>query len=144
MPFYEVQHFIPLEKSERDELAKTITHTRKFTTPSAFVNAQFTEISQHHNYVAGKESTTNRIIANVRTGATRTATDFDELAQSIQNAWDRIVNKGEAEAKKGELTRVFVMGSITAGLENGLLLPRAGKDIDWLKEDSPKYQELAD
>jgi hypothetical protein len=55
MPFYEVQHFIPLEKSERDELAKTITHTRKFTTPSAFVNAQFTEISQHHNYVAGKE-----------------------------------------------------------------------------------------
>lgn len=57
MPFYQVEHCIPLQKSQRDDLAQAITliHTRKFAAPSLFVNVRFTDSSQHHNYVAGKE-----------------------------------------------------------------------------------------
>lgn len=57
MPFYQVEHCIPLDKTQRDELANIITHihTRKFKTPSFFVNVRFTDSSDHCNYVGGKE-----------------------------------------------------------------------------------------
>lgn len=57
MPFYQVEHCIPLEKSQRDSLAQAITliHTRKFATPSLFVNVRFTDSNQDINYVAGKQ-----------------------------------------------------------------------------------------
>lgn len=57
MPLYEIEHSIPLDKSQRDELAQAITHihTRKFATPSLFVNIRFIDANSQHNYVAGKE-----------------------------------------------------------------------------------------
>ncbi len=58
MPLYEVQHSVLLDKPQRDELAQTITriHTRKFVTPSLFVNVRFTDVSGEHNYIAGTEA----------------------------------------------------------------------------------------
>lgn len=57
MPLYEIEHSIPLDKSQRHELAQAITHihTRKFATPSLFVNIRFIDANSRHNYVAGKE-----------------------------------------------------------------------------------------
>lgn len=57
MPFYQIEHAIPLSKPQRDALAASITtiHTRKFATPSLFVNVRFTDASRDVNYVGGKE-----------------------------------------------------------------------------------------
>lgn len=80
---------------------------------------------------------------------------------------DRIVNTDKGDAKERELNRVFIMGSITAGMESGFLLPKvrlaiswassrliwlstntcfefqAGEDVEWLKLNYPKFEELA-
>ncbi|PLB45449.1 hypothetical protein P170DRAFT_244236 [Aspergillus steynii IBT 23096] len=125
MPLYTIEHAIPLDKSQRDALAQTLTHihTRKFTTPSLFVNVQFVDSTRQCNYIAGKERRINRILAHVRAGGTRTTADFQDLAQKIEDAWNGIVNGGQRGSKETELNRVFVLGAITAGLENGILLP---------------------
>ncbi|OGM50992.1 hypothetical protein ABOM_000050, partial [Aspergillus bombycis] len=170
MPLYEVEHCIALSQAQRTELAQAITHihTRKFTTPSLFVNVRFLDASNSCSYVGGKERAINRIIAYVRPGGNRTTADFEELAQRVTDAWNQIVVQGaESGAKEAELNRVFIMGTITAGMENGFLLPRvsavngspreddfvinglrllwlqAGEDAIWLRDNAPKFAELA-
>ncbi|GKZ65095.1 hypothetical protein AnigIFM50267_007259 [Aspergillus niger] len=145
MPLYEIEHSIPLDKSQRDELAQAITHihTRKFATPSLFVNIRFIDANSQHNYVAGKERAINRITAYVRAGGTRTTADFDELAQRVSEAWDRVIRNGEPVLEERKLNAVFVLGGITTGVENGFLLPRAGEDASWLRSNAPKFEELA-
>ncbi|KAL2866209.1 uncharacterized protein BJX67DRAFT_355976 [Aspergillus lucknowensis] len=144
MPLYEIHASTPLTKAQRDELAQTITqiHTRKFVTPSLFVNIRFLDTSAEHNYIGGKPRATNRIVAYVRSGGPRTSEDFEDLALQVQGAWDRIVVRAE-RCKETELNRVFVMGAIAAGVENGVLLPRAGGDVDWLRENLPRFEERA-
>ncbi|XRM42883.1 hypothetical protein ABZX51_006093 [Aspergillus tubingensis] len=145
MPLYEIEHSIPLDKSQRDELAQAITHihTRKFATPSLFVNIRFIDANSQHNYVAGKERAINRIMAYVRAGGTRTTADFDDLSQRVSEAWGKVVNKNGEASKERQLNAVFVLGAITTGTENGFLLPRAGEDASWLKSNAPKFEELA-
>jgi len=60
MPMYDVEHTTPLTSSQRDALAKTITHihSETFTTPKLFVNVRFVDLSQRkgeYRFVAGKE-----------------------------------------------------------------------------------------
>ncbi|KAL2848857.1 hypothetical protein BJY01DRAFT_246233 [Aspergillus pseudoustus] len=143
MPLYEIHHSAPLTDSERDSLAQSITHlhTRKFTTPSLFVNVRFIDASAEHNYIAGKKRAINRIVAYVRGGGPRSAADFDDLAQQVQGTWDRIVNPDDIKDK--QLNRVLVMSAIAAGVESGIVLPRAGMDVGWLEENRPKFEELA-
>ncbi|KNG86961.1 hypothetical protein ANOM_004189 [Aspergillus nomiae NRRL 13137] len=163
MPLYEVEHCIALSKAQRNELAQAITllHTRKFTTPSLFVNVRFVDASNSCSYIGGKEvrysyspseihfqtliqRAINRIIAYVRPGGNRTTADFEELAQRVTDAWNQIVVQGaECRTKESQLNRVFIMGTITAGMENGFLLPRAGEDATWLRDNAPRFEELA-
>ncbi|KAL4809869.1 hypothetical protein BDV18DRAFT_129775 [Aspergillus unguis] len=143
MPLYEIHHSTPLSGPQRDALAQSITytHTRKFTVPSLFVNVRFIDTSQEKNYIGGKEQAINRIVCYVRAGGTRTADDFNDLALKLQDIWDKTVNSERSKEKA--LNRVFVMGAITAGVENGFLLPKASEDVDWLQQNYPKFQELA-
>ncbi|PYH37490.1 uncharacterized protein BO87DRAFT_404524 [Aspergillus neoniger CBS 115656] len=145
IPLYEIEHSILLNKSQRDKVAQAITHThtRKFATPSLFVNVRFTDANSQHNYVAGKERAINRIMAYVRVGGTRTTADFDDLAQRLSEAWDKVVTKNGGASKERQLNAVFVLGAITTGTESGFLLPRAGEDASWLKSNATKFQELA-
>ncbi|RJE21906.1 hypothetical protein PHISCL_05751 [Aspergillus sclerotialis] len=145
MPFYEIEHAFNLPKSQRDELAQAITriHARKFAAPSLFVNIRFTDSKDHRNYVGGKECDVNRIFAYVRAGGTRKKADFDDLAHQIVDAWDRIINSAEEGSREKVLNRVFVMDAITAGVESGFALPRAGEDGDWLKANMLKFEQLA-
>ncbi|GAB1199689.1 hypothetical protein APSETT444_009046 [Aspergillus pseudonomiae] len=170
MPLYEVEHCIALSKAQRDELAQAITllHTRKFTTPSLFVNVRFVDARNSCSYIGGKERSINRIIAYVRPGGNRTTADFEELAQRVTDVWNQIVVQGdESGTKESQLNRVFIMGTITAGMENGFLLPRvsgvddplrkdaflihgprllwlqAGEDTTWLRDNTPRFEELA-
>ncbi|KAK1145395.1 hypothetical protein N8T08_004270 [Aspergillus melleus] len=151
MPLYTIEHSTPLSKPQRDALAQSITyiHTRKFTTPSLFVNVQFVDSTHRCNYIAGKERPINRILAHVRSGGNRTTPDFEDLARKIESAWNDIVNAGcvgqldKGEKKERELNRVFILGAITAGLECGILLPRAGGDTAWLKDNMAIFEERA-
>ena len=56
MPAYEIEHIIPLDDNQKDELAQAITriHSELSTTPSLFVNVRFTNVSEHMFYIAGK------------------------------------------------------------------------------------------
>ena len=56
MPLYQIEHIIPLTPEQQDALASALTtlHTRKFTTPSLFVNVQFRDVREQVCYVAGK------------------------------------------------------------------------------------------
>ncbi|KAH8423054.1 uncharacterized protein LDX57_000810 [Aspergillus melleus] len=151
MPLYTIEHSTPLSKPQRDALAQSITHihTRKFTTPSLFVNVQFVDSAHYCNYIAGKERPINRILAHVRSGGNRTTSDFEDLARKIESAWNDIVNAGSVkhldkeERKARELNRVFILGAITAGLECGVLLPRAGGDSTWLKDNMAVFEGRA-
>ncbi|KAL4952841.1 hypothetical protein BDW69DRAFT_185082 [Aspergillus filifer] len=129
MPFYRIEHTIPLSKFQRDALATSITtiHTRKFTTPSLFVDVRFTDAGRDVNYVGGKECAINRVTGYVRAGGSRSKTDFDE---------------GQRRPDF-ELKRVFVMGAITTGVESGFVLPETGQDAAWLKENTLRFEELA-
>ncbi|RSM19141.1 hypothetical protein CDV31_002062 [Fusarium ambrosium] len=145
MPLYEIEHCIPLSKEQRDELAQTITHihTKKFSTPSLFVNVRFTDVRDHCMYIAGQQRTSNRIFGVVRAGGPRTAESFDELAQQLEAAWDAVINGGKRGHGDKEMKVVSIQGSITAGVESGLLLPRAGGDAAWLNENKPMFERLA-
>jgi hypothetical protein len=67
-------------------------------TPSFFVHVLFhhADASAQNYYLAGqvRTSSTNRILAQVRTSSSRSKTDFDTLAEKIELAWLDVV-KGE-------------------------------------------------
>jgi phenylpyruvate tautomerase PptA (4-oxalocrotonate tautomerase family) len=153
MPLYEIEHSIPLSKAQRDQIAQAITqiHTRKFSTPSLFVNIRFTDCANQCLYIAGEQvsgahfrttlncmfvalsaptlirvaqRSVNRILAFVRGGGPRTSTHLDELAEKILDAWNQIINGGKkAHGEPGEMKVVTIVGSISAGIESGFLLP---------------------
>ncbi|KAK4997965.1 hypothetical protein LTR28_013811 [Elasticomyces elasticus] len=99
MPLYEVEHVCPLTVSQQDDLAAAITriHAEKFTTPKLFVNRN-----------------TNRIIASVRPGASRSQADYADLCRQIEEAWAEVVPlpqvKRSMPVPDTELRAVFVLG----------------------------------
>ncbi|KAG7002415.1 peroxisomal catalase [Physcia stellaris] len=144
MPLYKVQHSCPLSTAQQDELAAAITelHTQKFTAPSLFVNVTFTDTSSQPTYVAGKRTTKNSILAHVRHGPSRSQEAYNELCESIHEAWDRIVliptpasNSSSENEATLELNTVFIFGDIVAGREAGLAIPPAGEDERWVREN---------
>lgn len=50
----------------------------------------------------------------------------------------------EAEAAPKELHAVFILPSIGAGWEAGFLVPEAGKDGQWIKENMGKFEKKAE
>ena len=97
MPLYEFRHTTPLTDAQQDALAEAITtiHSTKFTTPKLFVNVSFTDYSKVNTYVAGKRKKINSIVANVRTGPSRSQKDFDDLSLEVVKAWEKIVPDAE-------------------------------------------------
>lgn len=112
MPLYEIQHSVPLTRQQNVELAGQITHLHAttFTTPSLFVNVNFTDIdaSAQSFFIAGRPRPNgcNRITGMVRTSDKRTKQDFDTLAEKIESIWNQVVrgieSQSEGSAKTGE------------------------------------------
>lgn len=162
MPLYQVEHICSLTSSQQEQLAEVITtiHSRKFTTPSLFVNVTFTDISSQVAFVAGKkvstiilqrgpalqrgtdiipQRNTNRLLAHIRTGPSRTTEDYNSLTSSLNKAWCEIVGStGEQE-----LGAVFILGDIVAGSEAGFVFPPAGGDKKWLREHFEEFESRA-
>ena len=86
----------------------------------------------------------------MRYGPPRTRADFDRLCLALETSWNDIVNTREAnrylQAKSPppDLRAVFILGSITAGLEAGFLLPEPGTDAKWVHANWDEFQRKAE
>lgn len=105
MPLYEIQHSCPLTRQQKAELASQITHLHAtaFTTPSLFVNINFTDIdaTEQNYFIAGRPRIggCNRITGMVRTSEKRVKEDFDTHAEKIEGIWNLVVRGIEPQAQ---------------------------------------------
>ncbi|KAM0811557.1 hypothetical protein AB5N19_11913 [Seiridium cardinale] len=147
MPMYEVELVAALTQSQKDALAFAITqiHSSKFTTPKLFVNVKITDARKQETYVAGRPRPSNRITAHVRTSASRTQQDFDQLCNDIHVAWSSIVHPGHPTKPPAdeELRAIFIFGDIVAAWEAGFAVPTAGHDAEWARENLDAFKEKA-
>jgi len=171
MPFYQVFHSYPLSLPQKQSLASAITslHSRKFKTPSLFVNVKFhaEDASEDEYFMAGqvRNNATNRIMAMVRTSEQRTKKDFDALAEKVESAWYDVVigelqKEGKEEGKEtwkrageNEQTETdrnakkllfVVFHPMIAALENGVVIPGAGEEGNWLKDNMEEFKNRAE
>ncbi|KAK5165078.1 uncharacterized protein LTR77_009175 [Saxophila tyrrhenica] len=151
MPFYEIYHHCPLSISQQDELAAAITdiHAHKFGALKNFVNVSFKDISTAPRYIAGKRQTSNQIFAWVRTGPSRTQEDWNDLIEQVTKAWDNICGTPLPQAKgrttpDTSLRMVAVMGGLVAAMEAGFVIPQAGGDAQWMRDNWEAFKQRAD
>ncbi|KAK2035572.1 hypothetical protein LX32DRAFT_723724 [Colletotrichum zoysiae] len=159
MPFYQIYHTYPLSQTQRHSIALSITnlHCSAFNTPAFFVHVSFSDQGSKFDdatyFMAGKPHSTNcnRIIAVVRTSASRTKEDFDNLAASIEKAWDRALENPDAENtigyKESDESKRLLMVIFTPMLairEGGMAIPEAGHEDDWLKQQLPYIKTMAE
>ncbi len=140
-------------------------HANTFTTPSVFVHVRFTshDATDHSYFVGGKPRTdcTNQIIGYVRTSSSRSKSDFDGLAEKIEEAWraavyGEMITEGKDEGKRqkevDETDRertarnllVVAFLPMVAIREGGLAIPEAGQEAEWYKENMSYFQKEAD
>lgn len=146
MPFYSVEHSYPLNAAQKTQIAAAITrlHTAKFLAPSIFVHVKFTasDASDQNYFLGGKSQvlSTNRIMASVRTSASRTKEHFEELAEEIEKAWydavsGPVIEEGKDQGKRenavndnesvttAKQLRVVAFTGLVAAIENGNRIP---------------------
>ncbi|KAK0110710.1 hypothetical protein ONS96_002309 [Cadophora gregata f. sp. sojae] len=150
MPFYDVQHSLPLTTSQRSSLAKELTtlHATSFNAPTIFVNVKFTPNSEDEGYFVGGEHrpSTNRIFVHVRSGKGRGDEAFAKLAADVEQVWNKVVGRGTGDSVAGNLKvlhAVFIVPGITAR-EQGFAIPLAGEEAVWLKQSLGTFKKRAD
>ncbi|KAE9376498.1 hypothetical protein N431DRAFT_479742 [Stipitochalara longipes BDJ] len=161
MPLYEVSHCIPLSREQKDAFAEFITdlHSTTFVTPRLFVNIAFDQPGPIGAIYSGGKSRgqtlPNYIRATVRVGPSRPKEKYDEMATKILSRWDEVVNdatlgahsfdkltaKEENNVKK---LQAIVFCPMVAALENGVIVPGAGDEGTWLKDNMAYFQEQVD
>ncbi|KAJ6489735.1 hypothetical protein C8R45DRAFT_929053 [Mycena sanguinolenta] len=149
MPLYEVWHSYPLTEAQRDDLAQRITtiHATLFTVAAAFVNVRFTDYAATEHYIGGRKRTgsVNLVLANVRPGPSRTHELYESLCRQIEAAW--IASVGDPATQDGlhaHLAGAFVLGTVAGSYKQGFMVPEAGQDVEWMRENLPKFQARAD
>ncbi|KAK0376920.1 hypothetical protein CLIM01_05709 [Colletotrichum limetticola] len=154
MPFYQIYHTYPLAQKQRESIALSITnhHCSTFSTPAFFVHVNFIKQEPKSDdgtyFMAGKSHTSNsnRIVALVRTSASRTKDDFDALAAKIEDAWNGAVKEPGKEAEFDEAKRLLmvVFTPMLAIREGGMAIPDAGHEEAWLKQQLPYFKEMSE
>ncbi|KIW83267.1 hypothetical protein Z517_02512 [Fonsecaea pedrosoi CBS 271.37] len=121
---------------------------------SANTNANDNEDDEENTYflagepVAHNRAGPNRILAMVRTSASRTKAVFDDLAEKIEAEWYAVVgsdatgsgDKATATAKK---MHFIVFYPMIAARENGVTIPDAGSESTWLRSNMPFFKTQA-
>lgn len=64
---------------------------------------------------------------------------YDELCRQLRQAWERNLLPGGGPP----LDTIFVHGTIVAGEEKGVMLPEAGADVEWMKENMAEFERRA-
>lgn len=154
MPYYTIHHLIPLTVTQKDTLAAKITdlHSTHFQVLRNFVNVRFQQLhSTDDIYIGGQRRVTNHILAHVRSGPSRSPSDWNALCAGIQSAWDEIVVNDPAPRAKGSgggeeelgLRGIFLLGTPLGGMEAGVLMPVAGGDGEWMERQWGDFLERA-
>ncbi|CAH0020690.1 unnamed protein product [Clonostachys rhizophaga] len=157
MPFYQIYYSCPLTQDQRQALAQSITdlHCAAFTTPSFFVHVKFLpqDAGDGTSFLAGKPTTltSNRIIGILRISPARKKADFDALSAKIEDAWYEVVNGGtesvEQRRARHEMNpKRLLMVTLTPMMcirEGGMVLPEAGQEMGWLKDQLPYIKEMS-
>lgn len=173
MPLYEIHHSCALSPSQRAALARAITilHCTTFSAPSIFVNVTFHPTSAQTIFVGGAPQRTNYILGHLRPRPNNAANRTHVVAMLMQiwneharplesvlgsTAVNLLGGVGEAvglgyKAKPGNgrldderaLHNVFLMEDIVAGAEQGFMLPVAGQDAEWAKENMGEFERRA-
>lgn len=152
MPFYEIQHVIPITPSQEDALAQAITtiHLQKFPlVPTFFVNVVFTDTSSRTAFVGGKRRRVNHLTGRLRLGD-RTTKDFEDMRDQLEAAWEEIIVKpvrekrGVDAAKEYELQTLVLSPGNPVGKEGGFEIPIAGEERAWLEKYWGEFKRKAD
>jgi phenylpyruvate tautomerase PptA (4-oxalocrotonate tautomerase family) len=172
MPLYEIHHSCDFTKSQRQSIASAITnlHCTTFSTPSAFVNVIFqpnyTMDAPSNIYVGGSSHCTNYIIGHLRPRPNNDE-KLTHVVKTISAIWNEharpednmngVLGRFARKAgvvytpKRGDgrlddertLHNVFLMEDIVAGMEQGFMLPKAGKDVEWARENMEEFARRA-
>ena len=145
MPSYIVHHSLPLTESQQQQIANGITeiHSRIFTSLSALVNVHFADVSSSRVFIAGnRREVPNTIQGTLRSGHTRTRAMYDQLCHELITMWDTVARSGKTGFGEDEL-RVFLTGGLLAAIEGGFLIPEAGGDGQWFKQNRPEIEKRA-
>jgi len=149
MPLYDVEHVTPLSDAQQEQLAKAFTaiHTKRFKTPSFFINVRFTDVSTQKVFRGGVRRLYNRALLRTRVSENRTDEEYGRHCLDLIEAWNRIVvgQTHDESLIKPELAlrTVWVMGALTTAVELGIQRPAAGKEIQWLRDNKDEFQRLA-
>ncbi|KAH7350342.1 hypothetical protein BKA66DRAFT_431266 [Pyrenochaeta sp. MPI-SDFR-AT-0127] len=155
MPHYEIHHSCGLTQHQRHALATAITtlHCTLFSAPSAFVNVSFhankadsQDSAAHSIFVGGKPVWTNYMHAHLRPRGPNNKEKLNTLVEEVMRIWDEearpVLASGRLDDPRG-LHNVFIMEDITAGAEQGFILPIAGQDGKWVEENLARFQQRA-
>lgn len=86
------------------------------------------------------ERNSNRIKGLLRRGPSRTKADYDDVVKQITKAWEEVVG-GEGNRKLGA---VFINDGYAAVRECGLVVPAAGEELEWIRENFDMFKKIAD
>lgn len=122
MPLYDIEHVTPLTDDQQEALAKALTavHSKRFGTPSYFVNVRYTDVTDMKVYRGGVLRKYNRAILRTRNSEARSVDLFNEHCACVVECWEKIVGSG---GEKG-LRTVWVLGALTTALEAGFARPK--------------------
>lgn len=153
MPYYQIHTSIFISPAQLDEFAArlTVLHCSTFSAPSIFVNISFLNDNIHKtvNYVGGKrQEQQNYIIGHIRPRPASARSKVQDLVKGIMTLWDEMMRPGERSASgrlddEKALHNVFIMEDITAGAEQGFILPIAGQDAVWMEENRAEFERRA-
>jgi len=166
MPVYQIHHTIPLTRYQKDTLAQRITvlHSTEYLTPSLFVNVNFVLTKATGDfYLAGKPynnglTSPNIITGTVRTSPKRTIPRWNDFAKKLEEVWYEVVNgatekgatnghaNGEISKEERRARKLHLVGfnGVITGLENGVVLPTADNEGQWLKDNLAYFKEQAE
>ncbi|KAF1362865.1 hypothetical protein EJ07DRAFT_105836 [Lizonia empirigonia] len=155
MPLYEIHHSCALSPSQRAALARAITtlHCTTFSAPSIFVNVTFHPTSGQTIFVGGALQCTNYILGHLRprpnnaanrTHVVATLTQiWNEHARPLESALGSTAPGNGRLDDERALHNVFLIEDIVAGAEQGFMLPVAGQDAEWAKENMGEFERRA-
>ncbi|KAJ4300021.1 hypothetical protein N0V90_005270 [Kalmusia sp. IMI 367209] len=150
MPLYDIEHVIPLTEAQQEKLAKAFTslHSKRFQTPSFFVNVRFTDASSQKVYRGGVLRSYNRAVLRTRASDKRSTEEYGQHCRDLISAWTEIVSGGSAQDEQAvpeieTLRSVWVMGALTTAVEMGIQRPAVGQEIEWLRENKSEFERLA-
>ncbi|KAH8822047.1 hypothetical protein F5884DRAFT_868350 [Xylogone sp. PMI_703] len=164
---WKVYHTYPLDLKQKTMLAERITylHATRFNVPSLFISVVFqqSDASSHNYFTSGKarEYGGNRIAGMLRVGGSRTAEDFENLAEQIEDAWYDVVKgeritegkeegkrKGEVGEKESDRESKRLMNvlfyTMHGGREFGIPVPRPGEELNFVNKYMKEFQKRAE